>query len=204
MKSADEITSYSKFFNTIYDEHQSSIDIGRGCHYSILSAQINLQGRNPFNWYFAIIWDEDHDERVIGVLEELYSQNKLHNYIAFGERKGGFTAVLANGIALSAATALPEYLSAPDGDSWRAFALPYDQAGSEMHLIQSSQEKSTRYVHLIVEHINSIKQANRKSILSFLFGEHSRLGANSPVALLDRSVREDICKVMFDLPTRTF
>jgi hypothetical protein len=45
---------------------------------------------------FAIIWDEDHDERVIQVVEEIHKGGRLASFLFFGERKGTFTALLSD------------------------------------------------------------------------------------------------------------
>lgn len=45
---------------------------------------------------FAIIWDEDHDTRVIEVIELLYFAGLLTSAIFVGERKGSFSLVVSN------------------------------------------------------------------------------------------------------------
>jgi hypothetical protein len=47
---------------------------------------------------FAVIWDEDHDNRVIEPIEKIYRRGLLPCFLMFGERKGGFTAILAKGV----------------------------------------------------------------------------------------------------------
>jgi hypothetical protein len=42
-----------------------------------------------------VIWDEDHDERVIGVVERMYFAGLLHPVLFVGERKGSLTVVLS-------------------------------------------------------------------------------------------------------------
>lgn len=101
--------SYSPLFQTIYDEQAPVIDLGRGTHYSILRAVVwndwndgdNNVSRRAKYLDFAIIWDEDHDDRIINVLEEIYLFGYLSLGTIFGERKGGFTFVLNDGFELS-------------------------------------------------------------------------------------------------------
>ena len=42
---------------------------------------------------FAVIWDEDHDTRVMEPIEEIYRRGMLPSFLMFGERKGVFTAI---------------------------------------------------------------------------------------------------------------
>jgi len=43
----------------------------------------------------AVIWDEDHDERIIKIIEACYRRRILSSFIALGERKGILTGVLS-------------------------------------------------------------------------------------------------------------
>ncbi|WP_233352939.1 hypothetical protein, partial [Vibrio cholerae] len=43
---------------------------------------------------FALIWDEDHDTRIIEVIEKLCVQNALSPVRFIGERKGGVTILV--------------------------------------------------------------------------------------------------------------
>jgi hypothetical protein len=45
---------------------------------------------------FAVIWDEDHDTRVIEPIEEIYRRGLLPSFLMFGEHKGVFTAIRFN------------------------------------------------------------------------------------------------------------
>lgn len=60
----------SCFFHTLHDEPGRVGSLGRGTHYSVLRAVI--WEPEPRFHDFAVIWDEDHDTRIIGVLEQLY------------------------------------------------------------------------------------------------------------------------------------
>jgi hypothetical protein len=44
---------------------------------------------------FAVIWDEDHDIRIIGVIEQIYMAGLLSPIQFIGERKGCLTAIVA-------------------------------------------------------------------------------------------------------------
>jgi predicted nucleic acid-binding protein len=54
--------TYSPYFKTLYDQPEPIGRLGRGTHYSVLRC-LGLSGFHDF----AIIWDEDHDKRVIAV-----------------------------------------------------------------------------------------------------------------------------------------
>ena len=66
---------YSEFFQTLHDEVPPYRNFGRGTHYSVLRAVVfgdsegNLLGNARFQ-DFAVVWDEDHDERVIEPLRD--------------------------------------------------------------------------------------------------------------------------------------
>ena len=44
---------------------------------------------------FAVIWDEDHDDRIIQVIEAIYMAGLLSPIQFIGERKGTLTIILA-------------------------------------------------------------------------------------------------------------
>jgi hypothetical protein len=89
--------SYSPFFQTVHDEPKAYGDIGRGTHYSVLRAAVwhdqnlMLQKDAARILTFAVIWDEDHDTRVIHAAESLYVRGLLPAALFIGERKGSFS-----------------------------------------------------------------------------------------------------------------
>lgn len=95
--------TYSAFFKTLHDETSPTGHLGRGTHYSILRAIVfhdpmgRALSRGKFA-DFAVIWDEDHDVRVVEAIEQIYRQGLLSSFVMFGERKGSFTAIVANEI----------------------------------------------------------------------------------------------------------
>lgn len=83
---------YSHFFSTLHDEVGPVGHLGRGTHYSILRSVLwNAHG--PRFHDVAVIWDEDHDLRVIWVMEQLAANRLLEPILAIGERKGGITVL---------------------------------------------------------------------------------------------------------------
>lgn len=90
---------YSPFFQTLHDETQPVGRLGRGTHYSVLRVPMwQDPWRNPLSQGalldFAIIWDEDHDERVMEAIEGLYFDGLLGPVRFIGERKGSLSVLL--------------------------------------------------------------------------------------------------------------
>lgn len=90
--------AYSPFFKLLYDQPAPVGYLGRGTHYSVLRAVVwhdatlaPLQ-RSRFH-DFAILWDEDHDERVVPLVERIYFAGLLAPMLFLGERKGALYAV---------------------------------------------------------------------------------------------------------------
>jgi hypothetical protein len=97
---------YSDFFKTLHDETNPTGYLGRGTHYSVLRAVVfHDPSGKPLSAGqfadFAVIWDEDHDARVMKPIEEIYRRGLLSSFVMFGERKGNFTAILSNKISPS-------------------------------------------------------------------------------------------------------
>ncbi|MGS0680594.1 hypothetical protein ACVBIL_05455 [Shewanella sp. 125m-7] len=95
----DQNKAYSTLFSTVYDEQAPIGHLGRGTHYSIFRAAQFLnnlyQPQTPLRIQdFCVVWDEDHDTRVIEVIEKLYLNNLLAPVLYIGERKGGVTVIL--------------------------------------------------------------------------------------------------------------
>lgn len=91
---------YSSIFSCLYDEAAPIGRLGRGAHHSVFrSVQWRDIGGDPLDkgriHDFAIIWDEDHDTRVIGVAERLHMAGLLWPIVFLGERKGVLTILFA-------------------------------------------------------------------------------------------------------------
>ena len=91
---------YSTLFSCLHDEREPIGYVGRGTHYSVLRSVewLDVERRQlskPQIHDFAVIWDEDHDERVINVIERIYMAGLLSPVQFIGERKGALSIVLA-------------------------------------------------------------------------------------------------------------
>jgi hypothetical protein len=107
--------TYSDFFKTLHDETSPTGHLGRGTHYSVLRAVVfhdpmgNALSEGQFA-DFAVIWDEDHDTRVMEPIEKLYLKGLLASFIMFGERKGTFTASVPSDFPAVAVPFSPAFL----------------------------------------------------------------------------------------------
>lgn len=91
--------SYSYLFSCLHDEAEPIGNLGRGTHHSVCRAVTWVDPDltslpAPKIHDFAIIWDEDHDERVIPVVEGLLMASLLAPVLFIGERKGCLTVVV--------------------------------------------------------------------------------------------------------------
>ncbi len=94
------IPAYSSLISCLYNEPERVGNLGRGSHYSVfrsvewldvIRAPLSL----PQVHDFAVIWDEDHDTRVIEVVEAIYMAGLLSPVQFIGERKGILTVIVA-------------------------------------------------------------------------------------------------------------
>jgi len=163
---------YSDFFSCIHDEPEPVGRIGRGCHYSILRcAEWYDVTRRPLvqaqRHDFAVIWDEDHDTRVIDVVEQFYMAGLLSPVQFIGERKAHLTVVLAakfyflNDEGLDRyQRQLKEVVSRAVPDTWEVSLGTYDRSGPHHQtdlqgLIQDSVHRADTYVRSI-DHLWSL------------------------------------------------
>lgn len=94
------VPQYSNLFTCLHDEPEPVGALGRGTHYSVFRSVEWLDvTRRPLALPqihdFAVIWDEDHDTRVIEVIERIYMAGLLSPVQFIGERKGTLTAIVA-------------------------------------------------------------------------------------------------------------
>lgn len=95
------LAKYSPYFGTLYDEQDYHGSLGRGTHHSVLQCaefyDVELTPVKTAHVHkFSVIWDEDHDTRVIDFAERLYMNGQLAPVQFIGERKGGASIVLAS------------------------------------------------------------------------------------------------------------
>ena len=150
---------YSPFFQTLHDETQPVGHLGRGTHYSVLRVPIwQDQWLNPLPrgslLDFAVIWDEDHDERVIQVIEDLYFCGLLAPVRFVGERKGSLSVLIdEQTVQAWDHTALKDYREAVN-DVGQGLEDPWPTtvdavSGSKHSIIHASKEDVTLYLRNI-------------------------------------------------------
>ncbi|AAP85944.1 hypothetical protein OOOCML_33290 (plasmid) [Cupriavidus necator H16] len=151
--------SYCPFFQTLHDETRPVGNLGRGTHYSILRAPVwhdellNRLDRCAF-LDLAVIWDEDHDDRVIDALMMLYVGGLLSPVRYIGERKGTLSVLLApDAMRTWTPKALQQYRDDIENvcqcleDPWTAKVDAID--GREHSIIHSSAENVSIYLRNI-------------------------------------------------------
>lgn len=147
---------YSPYFNTLHNEVAPVGYIGRGTHYSILrciiwhDSMLNPLKRGKF-LDFAVIWDEDHDDRVIQVIEEIYISGLLSPAIFVGEQKGSLSILTEAASKLSSEhgeqtdyqKAIENIAQNQENDPWVAYVSPYLSSRS---IINDSDERVSLYL----------------------------------------------------------
>ncbi|WP_426762500.1 hypothetical protein ACP6EW_00980 [Hafnia paralvei] len=149
---------YSPYFQTIYDEQSPVGQLGRGTHYSILSAvqwksslYKNLSSPNIHT--FAVLWDEDHDERIMNVLEVAYMSNLMPAVKIVGERKGSLSVVFDSSLKTLSKSLIDPMLKEWDricqagyaDDVWN-FEYGFDDNPALSGIINDKPEKVNLYV----------------------------------------------------------
>lgn len=137
---------YSTLFSCLYDEPEPVGSLGRGTHYSVFRCvewlDVMRQRRAlPEIHDFAVVWDEDHDVRVIEAVERIYMAGLLSPVQFIGERKGGLTVILAakfyfglEEAELAAYTRqIEEICSDLDGDTWCVAVGSFDRQPGSPH-----------------------------------------------------------------------
>lgn len=142
---------YSSFFEVIHDEQHPVGFIGRGAHYSVFQypswvTETGASLSKPKRHRFAVIWDEDHDTRVIRVLEGLYLAGLLTSVVFAGERKGVLTVIVSSVIDPTSKqklqNAFAHVVSATD-DPW---PVELHSSGETGGIINDEAEKVQTYL----------------------------------------------------------
>lgn len=155
---------YSTLFTCLHDEPAPVGQIGRGAHYSVFRAVAwrddCLQPLDrPQLHDFGLIWDEDHDERVIDAVERIYMEGLLSPVQFIGERKGSLTILVTARFRLSPdiqayAKAIQRICSALD-DPWSLSIGFIDRTPgspcpiSSEYIIQTDEQRSGIYLRNI-------------------------------------------------------
>lgn len=154
---------YSDFLSVIYDQNSPIGHIGMGTHYSIFRYPTWLSNtlenyKKPLMHDFCVIWDEDHDIRIMSVIEKIYEQGLLSPIRFIGERKGGMTLIIDADFASLGKSVYDEYQNNINkisdnyelhNDSWSVdFGLIKDNnfSGNYSSIIQASHTETDVYL----------------------------------------------------------
>ena len=90
--------NYSELFYCLFDKKHSGAE-GKSAHHSVFQAAVwHDKLMNPVSsakvQRLAVIWDEDHDTRILDVLEEIYIKGLLSPILFIGERRGRVVVIL--------------------------------------------------------------------------------------------------------------
>jgi len=145
--------SYSHFFPTLYDEKSPTGYLGAGTHASILRAIVfHDPALKPLtrgtSTDFAIIWDEDHDTRIIDAVESIYRAGFLGSFLMIGEREGSLNAIVVDHLDPKLMISLEEKLRGVahkrEGDPWTSSVRRLD--GPNHKIIDDLDHKVTLYL----------------------------------------------------------
>ena len=177
---------YSNLFACLYDEPAPVGNLGRGTHYSVMRSVewLDVVRRPlllPEIHDFAVIWDEDHDSRVIEAVERIYMAGLLSPIQFIGERKGSLSVIVAArfrfahelGVFEDYVHQLNELSQAPvHGDSWPTEVGFFDRSPSfsamdphqtdVMGIIQDQSHRVVTYLR----HIDSLWSLGTKPYVS--------------------------------------
>lgn len=131
---ANAVQPYSSFFQCLYDHPDMPGDRYYGAYsvFRAIDARDVDQRPTPLPRIhdFAIIWDRDHDTRIIPVIEEMLMAGVLPGVQFLGEHKGFLTIILAArtywNIDVEAYAKRVEALTAAAGDFWSVKVGMYD------------------------------------------------------------------------------
>lgn len=92
--------NYSQIISTIYDETHPVSSFGHRAHYSVLRSitchdNHGEQLKVPKAHDFGVIWDKDHDIKIIDFVEHLYLKNLLTPVLFLGERDGVLSVLVS-------------------------------------------------------------------------------------------------------------
>lgn len=158
--------AYSRLLHCLYDEPAPINKFSP--HYSVFrgidSRDIEFKHtETPRVHDFAVIWDDDHDERIIPVLEEILMSGLLPGIQFIGEHKGDLTIILAARTywAIPDIDAYKEIigkLSQASGDYWNVIVGMYDHGEGNLYrghqcqfkeIIAASEEATHAYLFTI-------------------------------------------------------
>jgi len=188
---------YSTLLSCLHDESEAYGNLGRGTHYSVLRSVewldvVRAPLATPQVHDFAVIWDEDHDTRVIDVIEQIYMEGLLSPVQFIGERKGLLTVIVAAKFYFAHPESyMQDYLrrlndisTDPNhGDSWPTELGFFDrQAGSPHQTdLQGLIAADAHRVQTYVRNIDSLWSLGTKPFKPRVYHEWPQGGPTPPI-----------------------
>ncbi|MEB7926151.1 hypothetical protein NGJ69_20970 [Atlantibacter hermannii] len=188
-----QIQNYSTLFSCLYDEREPVGNLGRGAHYSVFRSVewldvLQMPLKLPQIHDFSVIWDEDHDTRVIDVIEHIYMAGLLSPIQFIGERKGILTVIVAANFYFGGIES-HEFESkiqtvcgkAIQNDSWDVEVGMFDRSLGSPHQTDTAGIISAEAHRVItyLRNIDSLWQLGTKS-----FSPRVHLNNSSPLPLI--------------------
>jgi hypothetical protein len=139
----------------VYDQEEPIGRFGRGTHYSVFRGVVwqtpDLRFSDAAKIHdVAVIWDEDHDTRILYFLERAYHAGLLSAILVVGERKGTVSVIISDesaaALGASGVTSLRERLrklTDVKDDSW---SLELSVFGESSSIIAASDADIITYV----------------------------------------------------------
>lgn len=156
-----------QFFQAIHSECHPIGSIGRGAHYSVFRCACwHDHSLTPLETAqvqdFALIWDEDHDQRVLPVVERIYLAGLLSPIQFLGERKATLSVVISEQAAETIdlqwyRKQLTEIVADVGGDYW------YIELGVGLQNADSIISDNSNKVKTYLTNIDNIWQLGLKS-----------------------------------------
>jgi hypothetical protein len=133
----------------LHDEKGTSTKLGRGTHYSVFECP--KSGSSAGCQRLAVIWDEDHDVRVLDVVDRLRSRGLLSDVLFVGERKGAVTFILDphNSVTRQNLSAIHRYSSTVGQDHWEVTVGFFDgkfKNSEAAYIVHDDPELVRRYL----------------------------------------------------------
>jgi hypothetical protein len=140
----------------MYDQREPVGQLGRGSHYSVFrgvhsKSQPPSFGEGADFHDFAVVWDEDHDTRILTVVEEMYLTGLLSPVLVVGERKGCLHIIISDGVFQElGARGVEEFrervaeCAHVDGDIWTVQVTSFKSAATR--IIDADSDSVTTYL----------------------------------------------------------